>query len=170
MRHLLLFATCYLIASCSSVTSDEKKLIDVIVKSESGLFRGLDLGINPSEVKTSESIGLTEEAPDYLFYEFAIDTATNYTVSYTFEENVLNEIQADIYVANDSVAKNLSDSFIKYLSKKYQDPVTENNGIWMWTTLYNKMPIRIELRDESADYDHVGKVALVVYKEPEMAM
>jgi hypothetical protein len=170
MRLFITSVICLFISACSSHSGNEKKLADIILKDESGLLRGLDLGVTVKEVKESEPTGLTEETPEYLFYEFAIDSSTNYTISYTFENDALNEIRADIYLANDSAAKNLSASFIEYFNEKYKESVTETEGLWSWPTLYKNIPIRIELSDESAEYNNVGKLSLTVYKEPEMAI
>lgn len=187
MRIALIPILIFLFASCSNDQSGQKNLIDLIVKNEpgnpdkkinldeikkgeGGLLRNVNLGASPEEVKRIETIGLTEETPDYLFYEFVIDSLNSYTLSYTFESNSLTEIRTDVYVQNDTAAKILSDSFVEYFTEQYKEPVTQNESLWIWSTLYNKEPIRIEFTDESAEYDHVGKLSLIIYKEPVMAM
>ncbi len=144
--------------------------MDEVVKTEKGMLRGIDLGANLEEIKKAESAHISEESPDYLFYEFPVDSTNNYTIAYTLENNSLNEIRADIYVTNDTIAKTLCESFISYFSKRYKEPQKENNVLWSWLTLYNNTSVRIELMDESADYHHVGKLSLIIYKEPDMAM
>lgn len=170
MRVFLASVLCFLIVSCDNTSTGKKNLLNEIIKTENGIFRGAELGNNPEAIKALETTGLTEEYPDYLFYEFTIDSSNSFTISYSFESNELNEIRADIYVQSDTIAKELCNNFVEYFNQKYEQPTEADHFFWAWPTLYKNIPMRIELSDESADYNHVGKLSLVIYKEPEMAM
>src|ERR1035438_9793556 len=77
---------CFLFAcSCGkSPLAKYGKTFEQVMKSDSCLFRGFNLGASLEKIKANEPSGLKEEdnsdGTNYLFYELKADSSTNYTV------------------------------------------------------------------------------------------
>lgn len=136
-----------------------------VMRSDTGLFRGLTLGVSKEQIAKSEPIGLKEEDSndgiDYLFYELGIDSTTSYTIAYYCPDNRLNNIEADIYLLNEPQAAELFTSFKTYFEKKYGKPETEGDFL-LWIAETGSGKARIALADESPTYKR-GKLTLVIH-------
>ena len=157
-------------ASCWNKTSNITTDIfeQITTTNEGGIIRGAELGMNTSTIKSNEIRGLTENDTTYLFYEFVIDSTSNYTVAYSFENDSLNEIRMDVYLQNEKNAADLSAKLKTYFFNKYHvQPQNESEAMWIWAVNEKSgNALKIELADESADYDFkYGKISLMIYKE-----
>ena len=136
-------------------------IIEKIMKSDSGIFRGTELCMSLEKVKSKETIPPSEEDSLYLYYEVALDSANSLTVAYDFDEKGLKEIQADIFLKNENQFNDLLKKFKIYFHNKYGEG--ENaNGFWVWTIKEKQRNIQIALSDESTDYQY-SKLSLSVY-------
>ncbi|HVA98448.1 MAG TPA: hypothetical protein VNG53_06100 [Bacteroidia bacterium] len=153
--------------SSSSVFIAYGKYFSMFMKSNQGLFRGLDFGMSPENVVKSEQIEPDENDKDYLFYTIPFDTlaadSNNYfTISYSFDERGMNEIKAEVFLNTDQDAEQLINKITSYYNQKYQKATNEDEtSIW---TLHdpNYGKIKIALADESAEYGY-GKITLSFY-------
>jgi hypothetical protein len=136
-----------------------------VMRSDSGLFRGINFGMSKEAIKALEPTGLKEEdsndGVDYLFYELALDSTTSYTVAYYCPNNRLNNIEADIYLLNEPQAAELFTSFKNYFEKKYGKAETDGD-FFLWTAETKLGKARIALADESPTYKR-GKLTLVIH-------
>jgi hypothetical protein len=93
--------------SCKEPKKDEAKanprvfpgyhvLLDEIIRSREGVFRGVDLNAKSDAIKKVESDPPTEISPGHLYFEYAADSLTNYSIDYTFNEDSLEEIAVQI--------------------------------------------------------------------------
>ena len=135
------------------------------MKSDTGLFRGITLGISKEKIKTLETAGLKEEDSndgiDFLFYELTVDSSTSYTVAYYCENNKLNNIEADIYLLNEPQAAEMFEALKSYFEKKYGKPETDGD-FFLWIANLKSGKARIALADESPTYKR-GKLTLVIH-------
>src|SRR5690606_33224496 len=85
----------FLLLGCKE---NKSTYFDAILKSEEGIFRGIEIGNSIEEVKTLENQEfLVDNMSEYLYYDYKLDMGNSYTISYDFSENSLYEIQVSIY-------------------------------------------------------------------------
>jgi hypothetical protein len=141
-----------------------------IMRTDTGLFRGISMGRSKEVIKALEPSGLKEadssDGTDYLFYELKIDSTISYTIAYNCPDNKLNNIAADIYLLNEPQASTLYDSFKAYFEKKYGSSLADGDFL-LWTIHSSGSTTRIELADESPTYKR-GKITLVIRNATEL--
>ena len=84
--------------------------------SDSGLFRNVSISSTLEEVKATEKVNPTNEQEGYLYYEYPLPNNNKYTLTYSFDDKGLYEIQADIFIAD----TNALASELKELQKPWQ--------------------------------------------------
>jgi hypothetical protein len=171
-----LFITCFLLVTISSCTTKSKSklaeyhpVLEKIVRSETGAFRGFNLGDRLDSVKLKESAQPVEVDEGYLYYEYKIDDTTgSYSISYNFDDTGLNEIQSDIFITNANNTDQLFNSFKSYFDDHYGDSEMDM-GYNVWTVKSQKYgDVKINLSDESTALttDHApGKISIWIYPD-----
>lgn len=129
---VLLFFVCIII-SCGQ---DKNPFYDVILKSEDGQLRGIEIGLNIEAVKNNEDQKfLKEQMPDYLHYDYEINMGNTYTVTYDFsEKNELYEIEVAVFLDVIEDADILFKSFSDHFNRKYSIGRKEADGYLTWRT------------------------------------
>jgi hypothetical protein len=167
---------CFLIiAVYSCKTSTESKLakyhpaLEKIVRSETGAFRGFNLGDKVDTVKQHEPEQPVEADEGYLYYEYKIDDTTgSYSISYHFDEKGLKEIQSDIFVTNVNNTDPIFNAFKAYFDEHYGGSQLDM-GYNVWSVKSEKYgDVKINLTDESASLttDHApGKISIWIYPD-----
>ena len=153
--HILAFIFLTILA-CSTKKSH---YFNQILKSEKGIFRGVDIGESVDEVKLKEdSKFLIDDMNDYLNYDYDLDKGNSYTVTYDFSENSLYSIELSIYFEQIDKAKKLKKEFLDYFQNKYGESKTEQDGYTIWNTKDNKTKnhIEIALKEDSQTYGYVS--------------
>ena len=170
-KNSFIFFIFIVVAFCScdqsKPLSDYGKKFTEIIKTQDGIFRGIELGKNKKEVQEKEKPAKPKDEDDgYLYYEFPGDTGELYTVEYNFDERGLNEVRLDAYFIIPADARSLYENFKSYYKEKYGD-TEEFYGFaaWAFKTKDGKK-IQLELTDESAEYRQ-GKFSLVLYYVPD---
>lgn len=168
--------TCFLIvAVCSCKTSTKSKLaeyhpvLEKVIRSETGAFRGFNLGDGIDSVKRNEPEQPVEADQGYLYYEYKIDdTIGSYSISYNFDEKGLNEIQSDIFITNANNTEQVFNAFKSYFDEHYGSSELDM-GYNVWTVKSQKYgDVKINLSDESASLttDHApGKISVWIYPD-----
>ena len=123
------------------------------MKTDEGMFRGIELGKTLKEIKEKERPAKPkDEDANYLYYEFPGDTGELYTIEYNFDERGLNEVRMDAYFVSPADARTLYESFKSYFKEKY-GATEEYYGFAAWAF---KKPdgktLQIEITDESGEY------------------
>jgi|SRR6185312_3157194 len=172
---------CLALYSCRSgkgdkITPDQVTLVQLLVGDGSNQFRHTSLGLDWKTVMSSEKKAPEEKDTNYLFYSLAmdtlhpdsireqVDTLNYFTVAYNFDQQKLNEIDEDVFVATDSVAGKVFHRLSDYFTSKYGQPDSHNDAT-IWTIKrMNSKTARISLSDESEEYDY-GKLSVVYYLE-----
>jgi len=159
----LLILLRFALVSCDSKKnlSEYGDLFARLMKNEKGIFRGLILGLKPSQVKEAEGVRPQQEEESYLFYDFILDTAESYTLEYNFDERGLSEMRLDAYFIQEADARALYESFKAYYTDRFGE-VNDFYGFTAWDIVQDNRRIRIELADESAEYRQ-GKFSLLIY-------
>ena len=71
-------------------------LLDEIIRSKKGTFRGVDLNTKIDSIKTIEVISPTEKSNGHLYYEHKLNDTINYSIDYSIENDSLQEISLQI--------------------------------------------------------------------------
>lgn len=150
-------------------------LTELLLGNGQTTFRNVTFGDAPKTVQNSEKKAADEVDTNYISYTLPLDTlnadsvnedidSLNYfTIAYNFDQQKLNEIDEDVFLASDSIAAGVSQRLADYFTHKYGDAATgSDEQVWSYTSKGKK--IKITLSDQSAEYDY-GKLSLVFYCE-----
>jgi hypothetical protein len=150
-------------------------LIELLIGKKDGVFRNVTFGVDPKTVKASEKRAPDETDTNYILYTLPIDTlnidsvneeidsVSYFTIAYNFDQQKLNEIDEDVFVASDSIAAGLAQRLSDYFTNKYGESATgSDTKVWSFTSKGKKM--KVTLSDQSAEYDY-GKLSMVFYCE-----
>ena len=161
----VLISSFLLVISCNCKKSDLSNYgqsFEKIMKSDNGIFRGVELGMCLENIKQQETISASEEDTNYLYYENALDSSNSFTVAYDFDQKKLKEIQLEVFINNIDEFSNLVATFKNYYENKY-GKAENTNGFLIWTIKdINKGNVKITLADESTDFEY-SKLSLSVY-------
>lgn len=133
-----------------------------VLQHDTGLFRGVQLGMKTDEVlKLIGKTNLTEQQPDYLFYEDSLSGKAGFTYEFSFSTDGLFEMHVDIYGRDSTNAQLMTKRFENYFTKKYGEP-DYFNDLLIWYVKSGKGTAQLELSDQSDEYAY-GKIAISVY-------
>lgn len=172
LYHFLILFVGLSLVSCDGPKSKLEKygpvFTDVMV-SDTGAFRGLNLGINIDSVKKMESAQPSEIDSNYLYYEYALhNSAGSFDITYDFNETGLNEIHSDVFLTNSDQTDSVFSNFKAFFTDHYGQGES-HMGFAVWMVKSDKYGnVRINLSDESADFtakDSPGKISLWIYPE-----
>lgn len=155
--------------SCSKQKDPLKKygtIVKAVMRNEAGAFRGFNFGDPADTIKAREAGPAAETDSGYLYYEFKIDTAGSYNITYDFDENGLVEIQSDVFIKNAAQTDSVFNSFKKYFDDHFGKSETAM-GYDVWTVQSEKYgPVKINLTDESSELTadkSPGKISIWFY-------
>lgn len=161
-------------SSCNSEIDSKKYIIPIktILKTETGLLRGIEPGSTFEEIKKAESSEPLESDSGTFYYEYEIDTLGYFSVEYFFEDNEMHDCRVNIYTKYEESSRQLFTEIKSYFDKKSGASVSEK-GFFVWKTKNKRNEsIEISLIDESSDYideeastDYAGIISISVYKE-----
>jgi hypothetical protein len=164
---LLVISFCF---SCGPENEAKHGLVDefrgllpAIIVNDSALFHGIDLGMNPQEIKKnlSPTDSVSMEEADYLFCEGKLGTQKEYTYECSFNEKGLFDLTLDLYLKDEENATVLLTDFRTYFNKKYGPPL-DSLPYYIWE-ISGKHPAILELEEE-ADYGY-GKLRISFYDQ-----
>jgi hypothetical protein len=138
-------------------------LMDEIVKTKDGVFRGLNLNSNSKDIKNVETAKPVETAPGHLYYEYKIDSVTNYSIDYTLDKDSLEEINVQINSDDLELTSYLFCDFKDYYANKLPNP-TEDKGYVVYNCFEGqRKPFVVSLSDNSSPSR--GRINMVIYKD-----
>ena len=168
------FAITLLIYSCKEEPKKEIKtnprifegfhpLLDKIIRTKKGVFRGLSLNCSADSVKKSETDKPFENTPGHLFFEYKADSLTNYSIDYTFNNDSLDEINLQINSEDLELASYLFCDLKDYYAAKLPNP-TEDKGQVVYNCFEGqRRPFVVSLSDNSSPAN--GRINMVIYKD-----
>ncbi len=137
--------------------------LDSILISKKGLARGLSLNIPYDSVLKHEKIPPVEKKTEKLYYEYRIDSLTDYTVEYFFNNDSLFEIDIKIYTTNVDLANYLYCDLKDYYSFIVPENIEEKGYVVYNCVEGERRPFVISLSDYSTT--HKGIIHLTIYKD-----
>lgn len=139
------------------------ELLDEIVRSDSGVFRGLNLNSSYNAVKNAEAAEPTEVDESHLFYEYQADSTTDYSIDYSFENDSLAEINVQINSSDVDLSSYLFCDLKDYYANKLPNP-TEDKGYVVYNCFEGqRMPFVVSLSDNSTT--GTGIISMIIYKD-----
>jgi hypothetical protein len=138
-------------------------LLDTIIRSKQGVFRGLNLNADPAAVKAAEAGNPVEASSDHLFYEYSADSLTNYSIDYAFAHNSLEEINVQINISDLDLTNYLFCDLRDYYANKLPNP-TEDKGYVIYNCFEGeRKPFVVSLSDNSSPSN--GQINMVIYRD-----
>lgn len=137
--------------------------LDEIVRSQSGVFRGLSLNAKAEDIKKAEPGQATEISEGHLYYEYAIDSVTNYSIDYTLVDDSLEEINLQINTNDLELSSYLFCDLKDYYASKLPNP-TEDQGYVVYNCFEGqRKPFVVSLSDNSSPSK--GIINMLIYKD-----
>lgn len=174
LRSLYIFALLLLLASCQNGSRPEPKppvrtfegyhpLLDHILLTKRGVFRGIDLNSPMDSVKKAEPIQPKEASAEQLFYEFKADSLTDVSIEYNFSGDSLQEINVQISSNDMELISYLFCDLKDYYANKLPNPI-EDQGYVVYNCFEGqRKPFVVTLSDNSSPAR--GLISMLIYKD-----
>lgn len=138
-------------------------LLDELLRSKDGVFRGLELNANSSKIKAIEGRAPTEVSDGHLYYEYQADSVTNYSIDYSMNNDSLEEINVQINSDDLDLTSYLFCDLKDYYANKLPNP-TEDKGYVVYNCFEGqRKPFVVSLSDNSSPVK--GTINMVIYKD-----
>jgi hypothetical protein len=138
-------------------------LMDEIIRSKEGIFRGLELNASAEKIKQIENSQPVESNPNRLYFEYKADSLTNYSIEYTMSKDSLEEINLQINTDDLELSSYLFCDLKDYYANKLPNP-TEDKGYVVYNCFAGqRKPFVVSLSDNSSPTK--GIINMVIYKD-----
>jgi hypothetical protein len=138
-------------------------LMDEIVRSKKGVFRGLDLNSKADAIKGVETAQPIEAEANRLFYEYKADSITTYSIDYTLNKDSLEEINVQINCSDLELCSYLFCDLKDYYANKLPNPIEDQGAVVYNCFEGQRKPFVISLSDNSTPAK--GIINMVIYKD-----
>ncbi len=171
---LVVISSSLLFCACQPTKKEEVKtvvrifegfhpLLDQIIKSTTGVFRGLNLNSTADSIKKVESSLPIETSQGHLYFEYKADSLTNYSIDYTLNNDSLTEINLQINSDDLELTSYLFCDLKDYYTNKLPNP-TEDKGYVVYNCFEGqRKPFVVSLSDNSSPTK--GIINMVIYKD-----
>lgn len=138
-------------------------LLDEIIRSKEGVFRGINLNSKADVIKTVESAPPVERSPGHLYFEYKVDEKTNYSIDYSLNKDSLEEISLQINSDDLELVNYLFCDLKDYYANKLPNP-TEDKGFVVYNCFEGqRKPFVVSLSDNSSPTK--GSINMLIYKD-----
>ena len=138
-------------------------ILDEVIRSKEGVFRGLNLNAHPKAVREVENSEPVEASEGRLYYEYRADSVINYSIDYSFEHDSLDEINVQINCTDLDLANYLFCDLKDYYANKLPNP-TEDKGYVVYNCFEGeRKPFVVSLSDNSSP--SMGVINMIIYKD-----
>lgn len=134
--------------------SKHSKNLKNLVKTEDGIFRGIDFGTPAAEVKKMEDTVAVEETKDHLDYSVNYGELESADIRYLLDANALvSGMEVYIYPKSKESQSNTFDELKTYYSNKYGSPVASGPNNLRWENTEKNILILMEKKDNQKVHD-----------------
>ncbi|MBP7809437.1 MAG: hypothetical protein KA163_09100 [Bacteroidia bacterium] len=137
--------------------------LDEIIKTNSGVIRGINLNNKADSIRKAESGTPIESEKDHLFFEYKLDSLTNYSIDYTLVNDSLEEISLQINCSDPDVGAKIYADLKDYYEKKLPNPMEDQGQVVYNCFEGQKKPFVVSLMDNSTPVK--GIINLLIYKD-----
>lgn len=172
---LLVFTAAISFVGCTETKSEEKPivkerifpgfhpLLDDLVRTKDGVFRGLELNANSAKIRAVENSEPTEVSEGHMYYEYKVDSVTNYSIDYSLHNDSLEEIEIQINTTDFDLSSYLFCDLKDYYANKLPNP-TEDKGQVVYNCFEGqRKPFVVSLSDNSTPA--MGIISMLIYKD-----
>jgi len=138
-------------------------LLDEIIRSQQGVFRGIDLNAKSADIRTLEKIPPTEDTEDHIYYEYKADSLTDYSIDYMFHKDSLEEISVQINTNDLELGSYLFCDLKDYYANKLPNPKEDKGQVVYNCFEGQRKPFVVSLSDNSSPTK--GIINMVIYKD-----
>ncbi|MGZ3882940.1 MAG: hypothetical protein ACXVP0_00655 [Bacteroidia bacterium] len=137
--------------------------LDEIIRSPDGVIRGVNLNSKADLIKKAETIAPLEAEQGHLYFEYQLDSLTTYSITYTLQNDSLEEINVQINCKDLDLSSKIFSDLKEYYEKKLPNP-TEDKGYVVYNCFEGqRKPFVVSLSDNSTPTK--GIISLVIYKD-----
>ncbi|MFI5141045.1 MAG: hypothetical protein ACHQII_01705 [Bacteroidia bacterium] len=163
-----------LISSCNNHTDKEEVAVnrvfadyhyalDSVIKSKEGIIGGIELGQSVKLIPAKEVNQAVEKANDHITFEQTIDSVSKYTITYSFENDTITEMEVLITSSNGDEGDKILADLKSYYTKKYTAPIMDK-GYFVFNCFDSKKQnFTITITDNSGASNSV--IDMFVYRE-----
>jgi hypothetical protein len=138
-------------------------LMDEIVRSKKGVFRGLELNSKIADIKKTETVQPVESEKDRLYFEYTADSCTTYSIDYTINNDSLEEINVQINCTDLELSSYLFCDLKDYYANKLPNPIEDQGAVVYNCFEGQRKPFVVTLSDNSTPSK--GIINMVIYKD-----
>ena len=165
---ILFLSSCH--SNESAKTSEKNRIfpeyhyaLDTILKSKDGILCGLELGQSKQRIPANEISQVVERAANHITFEQKIDSISKYTITYSFENDSISEIEVLITSKSGDEGDKILNDLKKYYQSKYTAPIMDK-GYFVFNCFDSKKQnFTITLSDNSDASNSV--IDMYVYRE-----
>ncbi len=138
-------------------------MLDDILLSRSGVFRGIDLNNSMDSIRKAEISEPVDSSKNHLFYEYQVDSITDFIIEYSFSGDSLQEINVQINSDDQELISYLFCDLKDYYSNKLPNPI-EDQGYVVYNCFEGqRKPFVVTLSDNSSPSK--GIINMLIYKD-----
>jgi hypothetical protein len=137
--------------------------VDEIIRTKGGVIRGINLNSCSDSIKKAEATNPVEAEKDRLYFEYKIDSLTNYSIEYTLLNDSLEEVNLQINSKDPEVSSKIYSDLKDYYEKKLPNPMEDQGQVVYNCFEGQRKPFVISLSDNSTPSK--GIINLVIYKD-----
>lgn len=138
-------------------------LMDEIILTKSGVFRGLNLNTRKDSILKVEKIAPIENESNRLYYEFLKDSDTNFSIEYVIQNDSLEEINVQINSNDLELTSYLFCDIKDYYANKLPNPIEDQGQVVYNCYEGQRKPFVVALSDNSSPAK--GQLNMVIYKD-----
>jgi len=137
--------------------------LDEILKTKSGVIRGINLNSCMDSIKKAEGTTPLEADKDRLYFEYKVDSLTNYSVEYSLINDSLEEVNLQVNCKDPEVGSKIYSDLKDYYEKKLPNPMEDQGQVVYNCFEGQKKPFVVSLSDNSTPVK--GIINLYIYKD-----
>ncbi len=137
--------------------------LDEIIKTKAGVIRGINLNNCADSIKKAEATTPTETEKDHLYFEYKIDSLTNYSIDYALINDSLEEVSLQINCNDPDLGAKIYADLKDYYEKKLPNPMEDQGQVVYNCFEGQKKPFVVSLMDNSTPVK--GIINLLIYKD-----
>ena len=137
--------------------------LDEIIRTKAGVIRGINLNSCGDSIKKAETTAPLESEKDRLYFEFKVDSLTNYSIEYSLLNDSLEEVSLQINCNDPEVGSKIYADLKDYYEKKLPNPMEDQGQVVYNCFEGQRKPFVISLSDNSTPVK--GIINLLIYKD-----
>ena len=159
----LLFISCNQKAESPRIFEGYHQYLDEIIISKKGAFRGIDLNNNSAFIKKTEKVAPIESSAEQLYFEYVLDSAMNYSIQYSLNNDSLEEISLQINSNDLELVSYLFCDLKDFYANKLPNPIEDKGHVVYNGNEGSAKPYNISLSDNSSTSK--GVINMVIYRD-----